>query len=92
MKTEIALPAPVLLYEPRVKKCLIQGIIFLTSDNFRIFVGVIAVLILYMGVALDDAYVLAYGAATLIAGFAPGVIRETARDVRQQKLGLKNEM
>lgn len=92
MKTEIALPAPVLLYEPRVKKYLIQGIIFLTSDNFRIFVGVIAVLILYMGVALDDAYVLAYGAATLIAGFAPGVIRETARDARQQKLGLKNEM
>lgn len=92
MKTIIALPAPAMVQEPRVKKCLIQGIIFLTSDNFRIFVGVIAVLILYMGVALADAYVLAYGAATLIAGFAPGVIRETARDARQQKLGLKNEM
>lgn len=92
MKTIIALPAPAMVQEPRVKKCLIQGIIFLASDNFRIFVGVIAVLILYMGVALDDAYVLAYGAATLIAGFAPGVIRETARDARQQKLGLKNEM
>lgn len=92
MKTVIALPAPGTMQEPRVKKCLIQGIIFLTSDNFRIFVGVIAVLILYMGVALNDAYVLAYGAATLIAGFAPGVIRETARDARQQKLGIKNEM
>lgn len=44
MKATTALPAPALSYKPRVKKFLIRGIIYLTSDKFSIFVGVIAAL------------------------------------------------
>lgn len=91
MKTVTALPAPALSYKPRVKKLLIRGIIHLTSDKFSIFVGVIAALMSYIGVLLDDNNLIAYGAITFLIGFAPWAMRETARDIRQDKLGINND-
>lgn len=91
MKTVTALPAPALSYKPRVKKLLIRGIIHLTSDKFSIFVGVIAALMSYIGVLLDDNNLIAYGAITFLIGFTPWAMRETARDIRQDKLGINND-
>lgn len=91
MKTVTALPAPALSYKPRVKKLLIGGIIHLTSDKFSIFVGVIAALMSYIGVLLDDNNLIAYGAITFLIGFTPWAWRETARDIRQDKLGINND-
>jgi len=91
MKTVTALPAPALSYKLRVKKLLIRGIIYLTSDKFSIFVGVIAALMSYIGVLLDDNYIIAYGAITFLIGFTPWAMRETARDIRQDKLGINND-
>lgn len=91
MKTVTALPAPALSYKPRVKKLLIIGIIYLTSDKFSIFVGVIAALMSYIGVLLDDNNLIAYGAITFLIGFTPWAWRETARDIRQDKLGINND-
>lgn len=91
MKATTALPAPALSYKPRVKKLLIRGIIYLASDKFSIFVGVIAALMSYIGVLLDDNYIIAYGAITFLIGFTPWAMRETARDIRQDKLGINND-
>lgn len=91
MKTVTALPAPALSYKPRVKELLIRGIIYLTSDKFSIFVGVIAALIEYIGILLDDNNLIAYGAITFLIGFTPWAMRETARDIRQDKLGINND-
>ena len=91
MKTTTALPAPALSYKPRVKKCLIKGIVYLTSDEFIIFAGVIAALMSYIGVLLDDNHIIAYGGIAFIIGFTPWSMRETARDIRQDKLGLNND-
>lgn len=90
MKTSFALQAPTVSEGQRVKKFLIQGIIFLTSEKFRIFVGVIAALICYAGVLMDDMHVIGYGALTFIAGFTPRAIRDTARETRQDRIGLNN--
>lgn len=91
MKTVTALPAPALSYKPRVKKLLIKGIVYLTSDKFSIFVGVIAALMSYIGALLDDNNLIAYGAITFLIGFTPWAWRETARDIRQDKLGINND-
>lgn len=91
MKTVTALPAPALSYKPRVRKLLIKGIVYLTSDKFSIFVGVIAALMSYIGALLDDNNLIAYGAITFLIGFTPWAWRETARDIRQDKLGINND-
>lgn len=91
MKATTALPAPALSYKPRVKKFLIRGIIYLTSDKFCIFVDVIAALVSYMGILIDDNLIIAYGAIIFLIGFTPWAMRETARDIRQDKLGINND-
>lgn len=91
MKTVTALPAPALSYKPRVKKLLIRGIIYLTSDKFCIFVDVIAALVSYIGILIDDNLIIAYGAIIFLTGFIPWAMRETARDIRQNKLGINND-
>lgn len=91
MKTATALPAPALSYKPRVKKRLIRGIIYLTSGKFSTFVGVITALMSYIGVILDDNLLIAYGAIIFLIGFTPWAMRETARDIRQDKLGINND-
>lgn len=45
----------------------------------------------YIGVLLDDNYIIAYGAITFLIGFTPWAMRETARDIRQDKLGINND-
>lgn len=91
MKTVTALPAPAVSYKPGVKRFLIRVIIYLTSDKFTIFVGVIAALMAYIGILLDDISLTVSGAITFLAGFAPLAMRETARDIRQDKLGINND-
>lgn len=91
MKTVTALPAPALSYKPGVKRFLIRVIIYLTSDKFTIFVGVIAALMAYIGVLLDDGNMTAAGTITFLAGFSARAVRETARDIRQDKLGINND-
>lgn len=91
MKATTALPAPALSYKLRVKKLLIRGIIYLTSDKFSIFVGVIAALMSYIGVLLDDTHIIGYGGIIFLVGFTPWALRQTARDIRQDKLGINND-
>ena len=91
MKTATALPAPALSYKPRVKKHLIRGVIYLTSDKLCIFVGVIAGLMSYIGVILDDNHLIAYGVIAFLIGFMPWATRQTLRDIRQDKLGLNDD-
>ena len=91
MKAATALPAPALSYKPRVKKYLIRGIICLTSDKFSTFVGVIAGLMSYIGVILDDNHLIAYGGIAFLIGFMPWATRQTLRDIRQDKLGLNDD-
>lgn len=91
MKTVTTLPAPALSYKPRVKKYLIRGIIFLTSQKFSIFVCAIAALMSYIGVLLDDTHIIGYGGIVFLAGFMPWAFRQSARDTRQDKLGLNND-
>ncbi len=91
MKTITAFPPPALSYKPRVKKLLIKGVIYLTSDKFSTFAGVIAALMSYIGVLLDDNHIIAYGAIVWLIGFMPWAFRQSARDIRQDKLGLNND-
>lgn len=91
MKATTALPAPALSYKSRVKKLLIMGIIYLTSDKFSTFVGVIAGLMSYIGVILDDNLLIAYGGIAFLIGFMPWATRQTLRDIRQDKLGINND-
>ena len=71
MKTVTALPAPALSYKPRVKKLLIKGIIYLTSEKLFTFASVIAVLWEWWGVCTDDTHTIAYGAMAWLAAFTP---------------------
>ena len=89
MKTATALPAPALLYKPKVKKLLNKGIIYLTSEKLFTFASVIAVLWEWRGVCTDDTHTIAYGAMAWLATFTPWAWRQTARDLRQDRLGLK---
>jgi len=91
MKTATTLPAPALSYKPRVKKHLMRGVIYLTSDKFSTFVGVIAGLMSYFGVILDDNHLIAYGGIAFLIGFMPWATRQTLRDIRQDKLGLNDD-
>ena len=91
MKAATTLPAPALSYKPRVKKLLTKGIIYLTLQNFSIFVSGIAALISYIGVLLDDEHLIAYGGIVFLVGFTPWSIRETLRDMRREKLGINND-
>lgn len=89
MKTTTALPAPALSYKPRVKKLLIKVIIYLTSEKFLTFASVIGCLWSWWGVCTDDNNAVAYGTLVFLAGFTPWAWRQTARDLRQDRLGLK---
>ena len=91
MKATQTLPVPALSHKPKVKNYLIKGIIYLTSEKFSIFVLVIAALIEYIGVLLDDEHLIAYGGIVFLVGFTPWAIRETLRDVRREKLGINND-
>lgn len=89
MKTVTALTTPALSHKPRVKKFLIKGIIHLTSGKFVTFASVIAVLWEWWGVCTDDTHAIAYGAIVWLAAFTPWACRQTSRDIRQDRLGLK---
>lgn len=89
MKAITTLPAPATVRQPRVKKLLIKGVIYLTSEKFSIFVTAIAALICWVGVCIEDNHVIAYGGIAFLAGFTPWAFRSVLRDVRQDKLGLK---
>lgn len=91
MKATQTLPAPAELCRPRVKKLPIKVIICLTSEKFSIFVYAIAALIAWWGVCIDSERVTAYGGLVLIIGFTPYAIRETRRDIRQDRLGVGKE-
>lgn len=91
MKTATALPAPALSYKPRVKKLLIRGAIYLTSDKFSTFVGVISALMSYIGALLDNNHIIGYGGIAFLVGFTPWATRQTLRDIRQDKLGLNDD-
>lgn len=91
MKTVTALPAPALSYKPRVKKLLIRGIIYLTSKKFSIFVTIIAALICWAGVCIENDRVTGYGGIAFLIGFIPWSIRQTIRDIRHDKLGINND-
>lgn len=89
MKEITAIPAPVVSRPQSVKKLLIKVIICLTSQKFFTFAAVIGSLIEYIGVLIDDEHTIAYGAIVFLIGFAPWSWRQTRRDIRQDKLGLK---
>lgn len=88
MKATQTLPVPAQSCQPRVKKLLIKVIIYLTSEKFSIFVTVIAALIAWWGVCVDEERITAYGGLVFVIGFTPWAIRETLRDIRQDRLGV----
>jgi len=89
MKAITSIPAPVVNRRQSVKKQLIKVIIYLTSGKFLTFAAVIGCLIEYVGVLVDDEKLIAYGAIAFLIGFTPWSWRQTRRDIRQDKLGLK---
>lgn len=91
MKTATTLPAPALSHKPRVKKHLVRGIIFLTSQKFIIFAYSLAFIAGYIGFILNIEKLLATGCFIFLLGFALWSSRETARDIRQDKLGLNDD-
>lgn len=91
MKATQTLPAPAELCRPRVKKLPIKAIIYLTSEKFSIFVSVIATLIAWWGVCIDNERITAYGGLVFLVGFTPWAIRETFRDIRQDRLGVSKD-
>lgn len=78
MKATQTLPAPAELCRPRVKKLPIKAIIYLTSEKFSIFVSVIATLIAWWGVCIDNERITAYGGLVFLVGFTPWAIRDIA--------------
>ncbi len=70
------------------RKLPIKAIIYLTSEKFSIFVSVIATLIAWWGVCIDSERITAYGGLVFLVGFTPWAIRETFRDIRQDRLGV----
>lgn len=88
MKAITVIPAPEVNRRQSVKKRLIKVIICLTSQKFITFAAVIGCLIEYIGVLIDD-HTIAYGAIVFLIGFTPWSWRQTHRDIRQDKLGLK---
>lgn len=89
MKAITTLPAPASVRQLRVKKLLAKGIICLTSKKFCTFVTAIAALICWAGVCIDDEHVIGYGGIVFLVGFTPWSTRQTLREMRQEKLGLK---
>ncbi len=89
MKTVTALPVPASSCKPKVKKLLIKGIVYLTSEKLFTFASVISVIWMWWGVIIDDTHTIAYGAMVWLAAFTPWAWRQTARDIRQDRLGLK---
>lgn len=89
MKAITAITAPVVSRRPSVKRLLIRVIICLTSENLFIFASVISCLVSFAGILLDNDRILASGAIVFLVGFAPWGIRRTCRDIRQDKLGIK---
>lgn len=73
----------------RVNNFLLRGFIYLTSEKFSIFASGFGALLAYFGAIIDNPHTIAYGGLSFLAGFFPWAIRRTARDLRQQKLGLK---
>lgn len=88
MKTT-TLPTPTMTRSSSVKSILTKGIIYLTSEKFTIFAGVIAAVVCWWGVCTESNNAIAAGAAVWIMSFAPWALRRTARDIRQDRLGLK---
>lgn len=89
MKSITAIPAPVVNRRQSVKKQPTKVIIHLTSEKFFTFAAIIGCLIEYVGVLIDDEHIIAYGAIVFLIGFTPWSWRQTCRDIRQDKLGLK---
>lgn len=90
MKAVTALPTQAAYRRRSVKKLLIKVIIRLTSEKFFIFAAVIGCLVSYLGLLIDNDHIIAYGALVFLIGFTPWSIRQTCRDIRQDKLGLKD--
>lgn len=88
MKTVSTLQAQARPQPLKVNKLPINSIIHLTSENFAIFVTAIATLICLTGVCIDNDHMVGYGGIVFLTGFIPRAIRQTARDVRQSKIGL----
>lgn len=91
MKTAV-LQAPANMCREGVKKLLTRGIIFLTSEIFFTFALMAGALFSYFGLIIDSNNWIAAGAIIFLVGFTPWSIRQTARDLRQQRLGVKNWM
>lgn len=91
MKTVTALPAPALSYKPRVKRLLIKGVIYLTSENFIIFAGAIGAFWLWCGVCMDDTEKILYGALIWLISFMPWALRQVLREIRQDRLCIKQK-
>lgn len=89
MKAISTIPTAEVYRSQSVKKLLIKVIIYLTSQKFFTFAAVIGCLIEYIGVLIDDEHIIAYGAIVFLIGFTPWSWRQTRRDIRQDKLGLK---
>ena len=90
MKAVTALPTPAAYRRQSVKKLLVKVIICLTFEIFFIFAAVIGCLVSYVGHMINNDHIIAYGAVTFLVGFTPWSIRQTCRDIRQDKLGLKD--
>lgn len=90
MKTTLILPASQHRSRVNVKKLLIRGIIYLSSENFRIFVAIAAGLIAWWGVFADNDRLTDWGGLMFVIGLAPWAFRDTAREIRKNRLGINN--
>lgn len=88
MKTA-ALTLPETRNRSAVKKHLIRGIVFLTSEKFLTFALTTGSAIAWLGVCAEQNLILAFGVLIFLLGFSPWGLRITAREVRQQRRGVK---
>lgn len=90
MKTVKALPASALSHKPRVKNSLLE-VLFTSHRKNSIFATAIAALISYIGALFDDNNIIVFGGITFLVGVTAWSMREIARDIRQDKLGINND-
>lgn len=90
MKTVIVLHSKTEIHHRLVKNHLITGIIYLTSQNLFTFVAIVSSLIACAALIIGSERLMAIGALLFLTGFAPWSLRRVRRDMRQDRLGLKN--
>lgn len=89
MKTTQTIPLQAAPCQSQVKRFLIKGFLFLTSEKFATFASGIGALVATAGAIVEAPRFIIYGSCVFVAAFTPWAMRCATRDVRQCETGAK---